>query len=120
MFTQLQIIDLLRNELPHLAGTDCAALSPRTFASIHSSIHYLSDCTRNTVEHRHFGPARQCFALAERVYREGDAMVRLLIENVFVYANVWTRGRQVSALPGEIIPDILYKIHLKQLTDSHC
>ena len=120
MFTQIQIIKLLENELPRLAGADCADVSPRTFASIHSSIHYLSDCTKNTVEHRHFGPAQCCFALAERIYREGDAMVRLLIENVFVYANVWTRDRNVTALPGDIIPDILYKIHLKQLNDSHC
>lgn len=120
MFTQLQIINLLRNELPRLAGADCAELSSRTFASIHSSIHYLSDCTKNTIEQRHFEPARQCFALAERIYREGDMMVRLLIENVFVYATVWTKGRNITSLPGHIIPDILYKIHLKQLNDSHC
>ncbi|MCF0069172.1 hypothetical protein LZD49_01730 [Dyadobacter sp. CY261] len=121
MFTQLQIINLLKNELPVLAGADCATVSSHTFTSIHSSIHYLSACTKNTVEHRHFTAAHKCFTLAEQVYREGDAMVKLLIENVFVYANVWTKSRNaVSTLPGNIIPEVLYKVHLKQLNDSGC
>lgn len=121
MFTQLQIINLLRNELPIVAGADCAAVSAHTFNSIHSSIHYLSACTKNTMEHRHFRAAQKCFSLAEKVYREGDAMVKLLIENVFVYANVWTKARNTpSLLPADIVPEVLYKIHLKQLNDSGC
>ncbi|MGX5854650.1 DUF7674 family protein [Dyadobacter jiangsuensis] len=121
MFTQFQIINLLRNELPVVAGADCAAVSAHTFNSIHSSIHYLSACTKNTMEHRHFRAARSCFSLAEKVYREGDVMVKLLIENVFVYANVWTKTRNASSpLPADIVPDVLYKIHLKQLNDSGC
>jgi hypothetical protein len=121
MFTQLQIINLLKNELPVVAGADCAEVSAHTFNSIHSSIHYLSACTKNTMEQRHFPAARSCFGLAEKVYREGDAMVKLLIENVFVYANVWTKTRNTpSSWSADIVPDVLYKIHLKQLNDSGC
>jgi hypothetical protein len=122
MMTQLQVIRLIRREMPVVAEREGIKMMPARCNSIHASIHLLSECTAGALSHRHFSMAQKCFALAERLYLEGDAMVRLLIENVFIYANVSMKNQtgRNRYLFENLIPDVFHQIHLRQLMGSGC
>jgi hypothetical protein len=59
---------------------------------------------------------------ADKLYRNGDNIVRMLIENSFIYSIISV----MSLDPAErhwvksIIPASLYSIYLKQVTASGC
>jgi hypothetical protein len=114
MITQYQIIGLLKQELPRMKGKAYFSEIPRAFSSIHASIHCLSDFTRRNLELKHFQTARKCFALAEKIYVEGDVMVQLLIERVFIDSLVLVKVVKGKNHLEVLIPPILHKIYLRQ------
>ena len=122
MITQFQVIGLLKEELPKMNGKAYFSEIPRAFSSIHSSIYCLSDFTRRNLESRHFTTARKCFALAEKIYVDGDIMVQLLIERVFIdsliLARTIKRGNHLETLIPPILQQI-YLTHKEQISPSH-
>ena len=85
MITQYQIIGLLKQE-------------------------FLSDFTRRNLELKHFRTARKCFALAEKIYVEGDIMVQLLIERVFIDSLILVEAVKGKNRFEVLIPPILHEI----------
>ena len=122
MITQFQIIGLLKQELPKMNGKAYFSEIPRAFSSIHASIHCLSDFTRRNLESKHFTTARKCFALAERIYIDGDIMVQLLIERVFIDSLILVKTINGRSHLETLIPPVLKEIYLKhkeQISPSH-
>ena len=122
MITQFQVIGLLKEELPKMNGKDYFSEIPRAFSSIHASIYCLSDFTRKNLESKHFITARKCFVLAEKIYIEGDIMVQLLIEQVFVDSLILATTIKGKNHLGILIPPVLQKIYIKhqeQIPPSH-
>jgi len=113
MITQFQVIGLLKKELPGMNGKLYFSEIPRAFSSIHASIYCLSDFTRRNLELRHFITARKCFALAEKIYIEGDIMVQLLIERVFIDSLILPKVSKGKNHLETLIPPVLLKIYLK-------
>ena len=119
MITQYEIPSLLRQEMP----TMTTHIRPcRASLEIYASINDFTDYTKHAVEEHDFSLATKCFALAEKLYRNGDRIVKLLIENSFIYSIT-------SFMPADhmerlriraIIPDKLYSLYLKQVTQSGC
>jgi hypothetical protein len=114
MITQYQIIGLLKQELPRMKGEAYFSQIPRAFSSIHGSIHCLSGFTRSKLEMNHFQTASKCFALAEKIYVEGDVMVKILIERVFIETLILMHALKCSKDLETLIPPILYEIYLRQ------
>ncbi|MCF2443798.1 hypothetical protein L0657_07505 [Dyadobacter sp. CY345] len=122
MITQFQVIGLLKEELPKMSVKDYFSEIPRAFSSIHASIYCLSDFTRKNLESEHFITARKCFVLAERIYIEGDIMVQLLIEQVFIDSLILAKTIKGKNHLEILIPPVLQKIYIKhqeQIPPSH-
>ncbi|SEJ31951.1 hypothetical protein SAMN04487995_4175 [Dyadobacter koreensis] len=122
MITQFQIIGLLKHELPKMNGKAYFSEIPRAFSSIHASIYCLSDFTRKNLESKHFKTARKCFALAEKIYLDGDIMVQLLIERVFIDSLILEKTIKGKNHLETLIPPVLQKIYLthqEQISPSH-
>ncbi|MCF0058667.1 hypothetical protein [Dyadobacter sp. CY356] len=115
MITQFQVIGLLKEELPKITGQENFQEIPRAFSSIHAAIYSLSDFTRINLELKHFQTARKCFALAEKIYLEGDIMVQLLIEKVFIDSLVLAKKARTKNHLACLIPPALQKVYLKHL-----
>lgn len=44
----------------------------------------LSDYTHQCLKQNHLHIANKCFSIAERFYKEGDAVVKKAVENIFI------------------------------------
>ena len=119
MITQYEIPYLLKAELPAISGNDYPA---RINMDMYKSVQYFSDFTRHAVQDHNFNLARKCFALAEKLYRQGDNLVRNTIENTFVFAftSFMPNDRVEKLILKSIIPASLYTVYIKQVTGSGC
>lgn len=119
MITQYEIPYLLKAELPAISGNEYPA---RINMDIYKSVQYFSDFTRHAVQDHNFNLARKCFTLAEKLYRQGDNIVRNTIENTFVFAftSFMPNDRVEKLILKSIIPASLYTVYIKQVTGSGC
>jgi hypothetical protein len=119
MISQYEVPSLLKQEMPHLAGK----LYPsKVSLQIYSSINYFSDYTKHAEEEHNFNLARKCFALAEKLYREGDRLVQLLIETSFIYSFslFMPKDRAEKLMVRPLIPEKLYSVYMKQVMQTGC
>lgn len=117
MITQYEVPGLLRTEIPAI---NAQPFPGRASLEIYASINSLTDYTKHAVQEHDLTLAGKCFALAEKLYRNGDALVRLLIENSFLYSITSympcdvTEKNKVKA----VIPAKLYDVYIKQVTHN--
>ena len=115
MITQFELPGILREEIPAMSTQ---ALPGRASLEIYAAINSFSDYTKHAVQEHDLTLAGKCFALAERIYRNGDRLVKLLIENSFIYSLSSympmepSERKQIKA----IIPAKLYDIYVKQVS----
>lgn len=114
MISQFEVSGLLRREIPSLANHYCPS---KPSLEVYAFMNYFSDYTREAVEHHEMGTARKCFLLADRLFRNGDRMVRTLIENVFVYSfsSMFECEKEERANIRTLIPVGLYAVYIKQV-----
>ena len=115
MITQYEANTLLRQELPQLYGK---IYPSRVSLQVYATFNYFSDYTIHAVQEHNFNVAKKCFILAERLFRHGDNLVRMLIENVFVYgfSSMLPTDKAERKIIRSIIPDDLYALYIKQVT----
>lgn len=116
MITQYQVHSLLEDKLPQLAMKPYPS---RVSLDVYASINYFTDYTKHALEEHNFNQAKKCFALAENLYINGDRMVRLLIENSFMYSfsSIMSHGSPEMYMLKSILPGTLYKVYKKQLLE---
>jgi hypothetical protein len=119
MITQYEANSLLKEEFPQLAGK---IYPSKISLEVYASMNYFSDYTRHAVEEHNFNLAKKCFVLAEKLYREGDRIVRLLIENIFVYSfSNYLPGTKIErAIVRSMIPAALYSLYTRQVMQPGC
>lgn len=117
MITQYEVPGLLREEIPALTAQPFPG---RASLEIYASINSFTDYTKHAVLDHDLNPAGKCFAFAEKLYRNGDALVKLLIENSFIYSI--TSYMPFDAVEKNkvkaIIPAKLYDVYVKQVTHN--
>ena len=113
MITQYDVYALLSQQIPQLASKPYPS---RGSLIIYASMNYFTDFTRHAVEDHNFQQAKKCFALAEDLYLHGDAIVKLLIENSFIYSITPLRSMNAADkfMTRAIIPEVLFTVYLKQ------
>ncbi|MBO9563246.1 MAG: hypothetical protein J7621_10745 [Niastella sp.] len=119
MITQYEVTSLLKEELPRLTGDSY----PSRFAmDVYKSVQCFSDYTKQAVEDHNFNLAQKCFHVAEGLYRDGDAIVKNVIENVFVFSitSFMPKDRIQKLILQSIIPASLYTVYVKQVMGSGC
>jgi hypothetical protein len=114
MITQYEISPLLKEEIPQLPVNVYPA---RISLEVYISMNYFSDYTRNAIEQHDFNVAKKCFALAERLYLQGDRVVRLLIENIFVhgFSGLLFNNKVEIKVVKSMIPPVLYSLYVRQV-----
>ena len=119
MIAQYEAGNLLRQEISQLSGK---VYPSRISLEVYALMNYFSDYTKHAVEEHNFNTAKKCFALAERLFRQGDKIVRMLIENIFVFAftSMLPVDREERSLVRSMIPVDLYSLYIKQVTQSGC
>lgn len=117
MITQYEITNLLKEEIPQLG--EKFYLSKITL-EVYVSINYFSDYTKQVLEKHDFNLAKKCFFLAEKLYKEGDKVVRFLIENIFVYnfSGFLFNNKVESTVVKSMIPPVLYSLYISQVAQS--
>lgn len=117
MITQYEVYSLLTREIPQLAKKNYPC---RASLQLYASINHFTDYTREVVQEHHFSRAKKCFALAEQLYQQGDGLVKLLIENSFVFSfsSFMPNSRTERMMLKSIIPADLYAIYLRQVMQS--
>ena len=121
MITQYEVPGLLQEAIPQMPATT-QFHSVRLTTDIYTSINYFSAYTKHAVEAHNFSLARKCFAFAEKLYKQGDSLIRLLIENIFVYSfsSFLPDERTDKQMLRKMIPSSLYAVYIKQVTGGGC
>ena len=119
MINQYQLPALLRQEIPALS---ICLFSGKTHSETYAFLHSFINYTRDAVKKHNLRLAKKCFDLADRIYCNGDRLVKVLIENNFVYSIS-------SLLPDDaserlkvraVIPNRLYAMYVRQVMQSGC
>lgn len=119
MITRYEVPVLLKETIPGLSK-NCTAT--KASLEIYVTMNSFTDYTRAAVEERNINLARRCFSMAEKLYKEGDGLVRMLIENCFVYSFslFMPRDRNELVIVESMIPASLYNLYVKQVSTGGC
>ncbi|MCG2615044.1 hypothetical protein LZZ85_12165 [Terrimonas sp. NA20] len=119
MITQYEASNLLKTKIPQLSARSYPS---KVSLDVYACMNYFSDYTKKAVEEHNFSLAKKCFILAESLFREGDNVVKMLIENVFVYgfSSMLPDTKEERAFIRSIIPGKLYTLYTRQLSQSGC
>lgn len=119
MITHYEVPSLLKAELPRISGDEFPA---RFSMDIYKSVQCFSALTREAVLGHNHHLARKCFAVAERLYRQGDNIVRSTIENTFIFSFTafMPKDRVEKLILCSLIPAPLYAAYLKQVMGTGC
>jgi hypothetical protein len=91
-------------------------------ANIYKSVECLTDCTKQAVQDHNFNLSKKCFLLAERLYANGDSIIKSAIENTFIYSfsSLMPDNKIEKLILKSIIPVTLYAVYMKQVMQSGC
>ncbi|QEC44779.1 DUF7674 family protein [Pseudobacter ginsenosidimutans] len=119
MITRYEVPVLLKATIPDLQQT---CMPAKASLEIYVAMNSFTDLTRHAVEDHNMNLAKRCFTLAEKLYREGDSLVKLLIENCFVYSFslFMPKDRHEMLIVESMIPASLYNLYVKQVSASGC
>lgn len=119
MITRYEVPVILKETIPGLSNN---CLSTKASLEIYVSMNSFTDYTRAAVVERNMQLAKRCFAIAEKLYKEGDSLVRLLIENCFVhsFSLFMPREKNELVLVESMIPASLFNLYVKQVNAAGC
>jgi hypothetical protein len=119
MITQYEVPSLLNEELPSLENRTCPV---HLSMSVYKTIHDFTEYTKSAVQKHHLPLAKKCFKLAEKLYSDGDKIVRMCIENIFIYSfsTLMPEDRIERIILQSNIPDTLNTVYIKQVSACNC
>lgn len=119
MITQYEVPIILDDELPLMK---IRTYTTHLMVNIYRCIHDFAEYTRTAILEHHFTTVRKCFNLAEKLYSEGDKIVKMCIENIFVYffTTFIPHDKVERLILQSYIPDSLNAVYLKQVSASSC
>lgn len=119
MITQYEVPAILREELHVMEDK----MYPTNIAAdVYKWVHYFTVYTRTAIQSHHIKTVKKCFKLAEQLYQYGDNVVKMCIENIFVYAftSFIPKDRIERLILQSFIPASLNAVYLKQVSASGC
>jgi hypothetical protein len=119
MITQYEVPGYLARLLP--AATTVPQFGPIN-VSIYKDIQRFTDFTRQAVNRNNYTVAKRCFHLADTFYRQGDAIVRNAVENIFVYSfsSFIPQNGVEKLILKSFIPASLYALYSRQIGQGGC
>jgi hypothetical protein len=119
MITQYEVSSLLREELPYIEDK---IYPVNIMVDVYKSVHYFTDYTRKAILYRHLMVVKKCFRLADQLYHYGDNVVKMCIENIFIYSftSFMPADRIEKLILQSFIPPTLNSVYLKQISSCGC
>lgn len=119
MITQYEVPDYLKAAMPQLAAQWQPA---RSGMAIYPCLQVFTDFTKKAIRRHNLDLVKKCCEFADRLYTNGDKVVRNAVENVFVYSfSAFLAGSRTEKLViKSLIPASLYNVYLRQLMQSGC
>ncbi|MDF2187169.1 hypothetical protein [Paraflavitalea sp. CAU 1676] len=119
MITQYEVPALLKEALPAISEIHYPARFPM---DIYKSVQSFSAYTCMAVQEHNHNLVRKCFALADKLYHQGDHLVKNVIENtyVFSFSAFMPKDKVEKLILRSMIPAALYTVYLKQVMGSGC
>lgn len=119
MITQYEASNLLKTKIPQLSSK---VYPSRVSLDVYACMNYFSDYTKQAVEDHNFNAAKKCFVLAEWLFRHGDRVVKMLIENIFVYGftSLMPADKEERTIIRSMIPGKLYSLYVRQISQTGC
>ena len=119
MFTQYQVPALLEQGLPGFSLHPCLG---QVTLNIYNDIQIFAEYTKHAVARRNYGLARKCFWIADRLYINGDRVVKNAIDNIFVFSlsSLIPIDREERIKLNSIIPKRLQYLYRQQVASTGC
>lgn len=108
-----EAISLIQNEFPIIEPSHIQT------ADIYQFVKRFADLTRRFAQINNLGEVKHCFNVAEKMIKEGNCVVRMAIENVYIFSiahllDVSPRGFKIKGIMNES----LRNEYLKQINTS--
>ena len=90
--------------------------------NVYRSVHDFAEYTREAIQEHHILIVKKCFNLAERLYNQGDKIVRMCIENIFIYffTTFMPNDKVERLILQSFIPEKLNTVYLNQVSACSC
>lgn len=119
MITQYELPAYVREIMN---GATYPDLTARMQTNVYTSLQSFTKYTAKAFIEHNMKLAQQCCALAERLYINGDTIVKNAIENIFVYAFpvFLSCNKKDYVQVRTLLPAPLYNVYVKQVMQSGC
>ena len=79
---------------------------------MYTSMHDLATLAKNAADSHDIISLKQCMNVAERLYNDGEHLVKGVVENIFIYG-------LSSKVSKDMLPKAFYDVYLKQVMSSN-
>ena len=115
MITQYEVPGYLAQVLPP------STLKPQPghiSLDIYRELQQFTDYTKAAANGHNYSLVKKCFHLADKLYTNGDTVVRNSVENIFVFSfsSIIPQDSLEKIIFKSFIPVTLYALYLKQAT----
>jgi hypothetical protein len=119
MITQYEVPTYLTQILPAFASKpQICSLS----MNVYKEMQHFTDYTRAAIDEHNLVLAKRCFKLADKLYEQGDSIVKNAIENIFVYSfsSFFSHKNIEKMILKSFISPTLYSLYAKQVGHAGC
>jgi hypothetical protein len=118
MLSQQQVSFLIARQFP-AALFDLSDTRP----SAYQAIQCLTDYTRRMAIEHDFNKVKNCLNFVQKIYTEGNAIVRNAVENIFIFSfsSLLANCNRVEwRIVQSYMPSDLYTLYVRQVLKSKC
>jgi len=88
---------------------------------LYRSVHDLTEIAKKAATDHDFILLKQCFAIAEKLYNNGERLVKDVLENSFIYSfsRIVPADKMEECFFKAMVPKYFYSIYLNQMMASN-
>ena len=124
MISRYEASQMIDTELKHkisFLNSNRAGLNLDLSFDFHRSVNDLTEIAQKAAANHDFILLKQCITLAEKLYNNGERLVKDVLENTFIYSfsRIIPAGKMEQCVFKAMIPKSFYSIYLKQMMVSN-
>ena len=124
MISRYEASQMIDTELKHkisFLNSNRTGLNLDLSFDFYRSVNDLTEIAQKAAANHDFILLKQCIALAEKLYNNGERLVKDVLENTFIYSfsRIIPAGKMEQCVFKAMIPKSFYSIYLKQMMVSN-
>ncbi len=115
MISQHELPGYIEKNLPELSVDSTGR------QNVYDIVKQMVAYTTSQIARHNLNAAKQCFALAGKLHKQGNSLIKNAIENVYVFSfsHAFLYDDALRSEITEILPLSLYELYRKQVINSH-